>query len=64
MNTPSASPPAPDFVRPRDVAARYNVTTRTVLNWIAQGVFPAVKQGRTTRIRMAAVIAALEGETA
>ena len=60
MSQATASPPIPEFVRPRDVAARYGVTTRTVLNWIAQGTFPAVRRGKTTRIRMADVIAALE----
>lgn len=60
----TASPPCQEFVRPRDVAARYGVTPRTVLNWIAQGVFPAVRQGRTTRIRLDDVIRALEGKAA
>lgn len=61
---PTQAQSSPEFVRPRDVAARYGVTTRTVLNWIAAGTFPAVRRGRTTRIRMPDVIAALERQTA
>jgi len=60
MSRATVSPPPPEFVRPADVASRYGVTTRTVGNWINKGVFPAVRRGQTTRIRMADVIAALE----
>ncbi len=60
MSQATVSPPSPEFVRPAEVASRYGVTTRTVLNWIGKGVFPAVRRGKTTRIRMEDVIAALE----
>lgn len=58
------TPPAPtfDFVRPAELAARYDVSPRTVLNWIARGVIPAVKLGKVTRIRMSDAVAALEGK--
>jgi len=62
MRTMKAPAPNSEFVRPAAVARRYDVTPRTVLNWIAAGVFPAVKRGKVTRIRMADAVAALEGK--
>lgn len=40
----------------------YSVTVPTVHSWIRKGLFPAIKQGKVTRIRMADVRAALEGK--
>lgn len=51
-----------EFVKPADVAARYAVTIRTVHRWIEQGLFPAVRRQKVTRIRMEDVIQALEGK--
>ncbi|MEO7098035.1 MAG: helix-turn-helix domain-containing protein [Luteolibacter sp.] len=60
--TPHTKVETSEFVRPKDVALRYDVTTATVHRWIRQGLFPAVKQGKVVRVRMAEVITAMEGK--
>ncbi len=35
--------PYPHFLRTSDVAARFDVTERTVINWVAQGKVPSVR---------------------
>jgi excisionase family DNA binding protein len=61
MNATATTAARTDFVRPAVLAARYDVSTRTVLNWIASGKIKAVKFGKVTRIRFADAVAALEG---
>ena len=63
-DAPPATLSNPDFVRPAVLAKRYDVTPRTVLNWIASGRIKAVKFGKVTRIRFAEAVAALEGTAA
>lgn len=53
--------PPVEFVKAREIAARYSVSTRTVHNWIKAGRFPAVRVGKVTRIRLEDVVAAMEG---
>ncbi len=51
-----------EFVRARDVAARYQVTERAVALWAERGVIPHIKiGGKTLRFNLADVIAKLEG---
>lgn len=50
-----------EIVRARDIAKRYDVTERCVLNWKDQGLIPHIQIGRTVRFRLSDVIAKLEG---
>lgn len=45
-----------------EIALRYGVAKPTVLKWIRQGLFPAVKQGKVIRVRLGDVVKALEGD--
>ena len=51
-NISHMSTPAPEFVKPKDLAGRYRVSARTVRNWIARGELPALRTGRIVRVRL------------
>lgn len=54
--------PSEKFVSAEDVAKRYKVTSRAVLQWAAQGIIPSIRIGtKTVRFNIAAVRTALEG---
>lgn len=57
------SPPEPEesFLTPKEVARRYKVTTRTVLNWVERKEVPAIRIGNVIRFRLHEVIKAVEG---
>lgn len=57
------SPPESEesFLTPKDVARRYKVTTRTVLNWVERGEVPAIRIGKVISFRLDEVIKAVEG---
>lgn len=58
----SVSEPNETFVSAEVVAKRYNVTSRAVLLWAAQGIIPSIRIGtKTVRFNLAAVRAAVEG---
>ncbi len=52
------SPPEPEesFLTPKDVARRYKVTTRTVLNWVERKEVPAIRIGKVIRFRLNEVV--------
>jgi hypothetical protein len=50
------------FVSAEDVATRYKVTSRAVLQWAARGIIPSIRIGKkTVRFNIVAVRVALEG---
>lgn len=56
--------PSEFFVSADHIAKRYQVTSRAVLLWAAQGVIPSIRIGnKTVRFNPVAVRAAIEGTT-
>jgi hypothetical protein len=52
------------FVSAAHIAKRYQVTSRAVLLWAAQGIVPSIRIGnKTVRFNPVAVRAAIEGTT-
>jgi hypothetical protein len=47
------------FTNTRGLAARYNVCTRSIQNWVKRRVLPVVKVGRAVRFNIAACDQAL-----
>lgn len=46
-------PSEPPILSPKEAAARYRVSERTIVRLIANGTIPAIKIGRLWRIRTA-----------
>jgi excisionase family DNA binding protein len=54
------SDPEESILTPAEVARRYKVTSRTVLNWVKRGVLPAIRLGKVIRFRLSDVIKVVE----
>lgn len=63
MKTQSPPDPENSFLTPREVALRYRVTTRTVLNWVDRGAIPAIRVGKVIRFRLDKVVKAVEANS-
>ncbi len=61
MKPQSPSEPEESFLTPKEVARRYKVTTRTVLNWVERKEVPAIRIGKVIRFRLQEVVKAVEG---
>ena len=49
-----------EFLTPQEVAELLGVSRRTITNWIKTGKLPALKIGRTVRIKREALLALSE----
>ena len=61
MKPQSPTEPEEPFLTPKEVARRYKVTTRTVLNWVERKEVPAIRIGKVIRFRLDEVVKAVEG---
>lgn len=52
------------FVRPKEASATFDVTTRTIYNWVRRGFLPSVRVGGTILIPRDALERLLSGELA
>jgi excisionase family DNA binding protein len=59
VTRPISGPEFPFFATTRGLAARYQVSARTVQNWVARKILPVTKIGGAVRFNIAACDRAL-----